>query len=280
VRWYHEVQLVTDTTPPTPLAQDRKARRLWRYTICLVLAFAALAAAAYWIFERYSLESFQLLFTWCPLLFTAILPQLLERSINPFLAYRPRYIKDSIVIKGSHESIGRLITGYLLWILTIGTVVSGILTRQPIHAATYALATAFMAYYYGTRRPFSDLLIALRDRQTTTLTPEGISFHFPQPPSFEEHDHDTDVTILWKDNVHVFSIIHDDLNLFGNTTHPGPWSICSHHIGITYTGMDAIMRHFNDHPQDRPLLATPNGLNLVNQILTKAHKTITNPTNK
>ncbi|WP_152687522.1 hypothetical protein [Cellulomonas flavigena] len=139
------------------------------------------------------------------------------------------------------------------------------ITRYPLQAASYAGLVVFALYLDGIRRPFSDLPMALRDRQTTRLTPKGISFHFPQPPSFEEHDHDTDVTILWKDNVHVFSIVHEDLNLFGNTTHPGPWIICSHHIGIPYTGLDAIMRHFNDHPEDRPLLATPEGVDLVNQ---------------
>lgn len=279
MRWYHEVQLVTDTTPPTPLAQDRKARRLWRYTICLVLGFAALAAAAYWIFERYSLGSFQLLFTWCPLLFAAILPQLLERSINPFLTSRTRYIKDSIVIKGSHESVGRLITGYLLWILTIGTVVSGILTRQPIHAATYALATAFMAYYYGTRRSFSDLLIALRDKQTTTLTPEGIVFRFPPRLSFESHKRDAEVTILWKQGIHIGSV-EEHIIYLSNISREGPWDLCADHIGIPYTGLDALMRHFNEHSEDHPLLATPEGVDLVNQVLTDAHKTLTSSTRR
>ena len=31
------------------------------------------------------------------------------------------------------------------------------------------------------------------------------------------------------------------------------------------------MRHFNEHPEDRPLLATPQGVDLVNDILTEAH---------
>ena len=31
------------------------------------------------------------------------------------------------------------------------------------------------------------------------------------------------------------------------------------------------MRHFNKHPEDRPLLATPEGVDLVNDILAEAH---------
>jgi len=30
------------------------------------------------------------------------------------------------------------------------------------------------------------------------------------------------------------------------------------------------MRHFNEHPEDRPLLAAPQGVNLVNEILAAA----------
>jgi len=30
------------------------------------------------------------------------------------------------------------------------------------------------------------------------------------------------------------------------------------------------MRHFNEHPEDRPLLATPQGVDLVNEILAAA----------
>ena len=51
---------------------------------------------------------------------------------------------------------------------------------------------------------------------------------------------------------------------------PRAWRISSEHIGIPYTGLDALMRHFNEHPEDRPLLATPQGVDLVNEILAAA----------
>ena len=54
-------------------------------------------------------------------------------------------------------------------------------------------------------------------------------------------------------------------------TYGGPWGISSERIGIPFTGLDALMRHFNEHPEDRPLLATPEGVELVNDILAKAH---------
>ena len=33
------------------------------------------------------------------------------------------------------------------------------------------------------------------------------------------------------------------------------------------------MRHFNEHPEDRPLLATPQGVDLINEILAAARTT-------
>lgn len=54
-------------------------------------------------------------------------------------------------------------------------------------------------------------------------------------------------------------------------TYGGLWGISSERIGIPFTGLDALMRHFNEHPEDRPLLATPDGVDLVNDILAEAH---------
>ena len=67
-------------------------------------------------------------------------------------------------------------------------------------------------------------------------------------------------------------ILHADPDIYD-----GPWSISSEHIGIPFTGLDALMRHFNEHPEDRPLLATPEGVDLVNDILAEAHTELTNP---
>ena len=57
------------------------------------------------------------------------------------------------------------------------------------------------------------------------------------------------------------------------TVLPGAWRISSERIGIPYTGLDALMRHFNEHPEDRPLLATPQGVDLINEILAAARTT-------
>ena len=60
-------------------------------------------------------------------------------------------------------------------------------------------------------------------------------------------------------------------------TYGGPWGISSERIGIPYTGLYALMRHFNEHPEDRPLLATPQGVDLVDDILANARAALTTP---
>ena len=271
---------MSDCGDSTPLDEDKQARRFWKGAVLAFIMNAVLGVGSYILDSHYPFGPLQLLYIWFPLYLTATLPYLIEKSARPFVTSLPRYVNDAIVIRGNHKSLARVITGYLLWIFTAGTIVAGFWTGQPLHASLYAAGVGFMAYLEGTRSPISDLSIALRDRQTIVLTPAGIHLHFPPPISIEDPERETEVDVLWKDNVYIDYIIGSDIYFLGDMTHPGPWIICSQHIGITYTGLDTLMRHFNDHPQDRPLLATPNGLNLVNQILTKAHKTITNPTNK
>ena len=73
------------------------------------------------------------------------------------------------------------------------------------------------------------------------------------------------------DNVTIDDIIQPTIFLEADPdTYNGPWGISSERIGIPYAGLDALMRHFNEHPEDRPLLATPQGVNLVNEILAAA----------
>ena len=89
--------------------------------------------------------------------------------------------------------------------------------------------------------------------------------------SVEEDSNDREATILWTDNVTIDIVNSPTIILNADPdTYGGPWSISSERIGIPYTGLDALMRHFNEHPEDRPLLATPQGVNLVNEILAAA----------
>ena len=262
----------------SPRGVDLAARDLWKLTAITIVVNAVLAVGAYWVFSFIRIGPLQLLFIWFPLYLAAALPHLIEMTVRPFWSSHPHYEDGSIVIWGNHQSIALVTTGFLLYAFAGGTMAAGFTTGQPFHAAIYVFAAASMAYLECSRNPGKDLVIALTDKQKTTLTPEGISFHFPELLSVEKDSHDRDVTILWKDNVTIHSVNSPTIILNANPdTYGGPWSISSERIGIPYTGLDALMRHFNEHPEDRPLLATPQGVDLVNNILAEAHTELTNP---
>ena len=261
----------------SPRGVDLAARDLWKLTAITIVVNAVLAVSAYWVFSFIRIGPLQLLFIWFPLYLAAALPHLIEKSVRPFWSSRPHYKDGSIVIPGNHQSIALITTGLLLYAFAGGTMAAGFTTGQPFHAALYVFAAASMAYLECSRNPGKDLVIALTDKQKTTLTSEGISFHFPELLSVEEDSNDRDVTILWSDNVTIDSILSPTIFLEADPdTYGGPWGISSERIGIPFTGLNALMRHFNDHPEDRPLLATPEGLDLVNDILAEARAALTN----
>ena len=262
----------------SPLGVDLAARDFWKLTGVAIVFNVVVAVCAYWIFLFIHIGPLQLLFIWFPLYLAAALPHLIEKSVRPFWSSRPHYKDGTIVIPGNHQSIALITTGLLLYAFAGGTMAAGFTTGQPFHAAMYVFAVASMAYLECTRNPGKDLIIALNDKQTTTLTPKGISFHFPELLSVEEDPNDRDVTILWTDNVTIDDIIHPTIFLHADPDiYDGPWGISSERIGIPFTGLDALMRHFNEHPEDRPLLATPQGVDLVNDIVAEARAALTTP---
>ena len=184
----------------SPRGVDLAARDFWKLTGVAIVFNVVVAVCAYWIFLFIHIGPLQLLFIWFPLYLAAALPHLIEKSVRPFWSSRPHYKDGTIVIPGNHQSIALITTGLLLYAFAGGTMAAGFTTGQPFHAAMYVFAVASMAYLECTRNPGKDLIIALSDKQTTTLTPKGISFHFPELLSVEEDPNDRDVTILWTDN--------------------------------------------------------------------------------
>ena len=255
---------------------DLAARDLWKLTAITIVVNAVLAVSAYWVFSFVRIGPLQLLFIWFPLYLCAALPHLIEKSVRPFRSSRPHYEDGSIVIPGNHQSIALITTAFLLYAFAGGTMAAGFTTGQPFHAAIYVFAIASMAYLECSRNPGKDIVIALSDKQKTTLTPEGISFHFPELLSVEEDSNERNTTILWKDNVTIHIVNSPTIILNADPDrYDGPWNISSEHIGIPFTGLDALVRHFNEHPEDRPLLATPQGVELVNDILAQARSELT-----
>ena len=268
-------RLPDDKTPPTPRAQDARARRILPSCAILVACVIGTALGARWAAQNPSYSIWQFELAWVSLNLGATLPHIVERSLHALFRPRPRFMNSSIVIPGSYEQIGLVLTGCLLWLSTVVTLVLGLMMRQPLSAIAVACATACFAYMFGTSSPLADLRIAFGDRQTTTLTEEGIHFHFPSLLSIEEHKRNTEVWVRWKDHLAIGSV--DDVNILfsGDLTHQGRWTISSHHLGLPYTGLDALMRHFGAHPEDRPLLSSPEGVTLVARILKDARARLT-----
>ena len=207
--------------------------------VAIVAIGIGAALVAQWAVQNHRLQGSQFSLTCLSLYAAATLPNIAERSLHPMSRPRPRFMNSSIVIPGSYEQIGLVLTGCLLWLSTVVTLMLGLMMRQPLSAIAVACATACFAYMFGTSSPLADLRIAFGDRQTTTLTEEGIHFHYPPLLSIEEHKRNTEVWVHWKDHLAIGSV--DDVNILfsGDLTHQGRWTISSHHLGLPYTGLDA-----------------------------------------
>ena len=155
----------------SPRGVDLAARDLWKLTAIAVVVNAVLVVGAYGISSFTHTDGIPLIFIWFPLYLCAALPHLIEMSVRPFWSSRPRFEDGSIVIPGNHQSIALVTTGFLLYAFAGWTMAAGFTTGQPFHAAIYVFAAASMAYLECTRNPGKDLVIALSDKQKTTLTP-------------------------------------------------------------------------------------------------------------
>ena len=167
----------------------------------------------------------------------------------------------------------------LLCMAAVGALVLGLLSRDLRDGLGFALGPAFFAYFLYSHNPLEDLKNTVKDLSVTTLSPDGIHLHAAHHLSIHKHLETTsdgcgnDSSVQWDQNVKIYDLsttsYHVDL-LADPDTYDGPWGLCCRTIGIPFTGLDALMRHFNEHPEDRPLLATPQGVDLVNDILAEA----------
>lgn len=156
----------------------------------------------------------------------------------------------------------------------------GLLSHDLRDGIGFALGPAFFAYFLYSHNPLEDLKKAIKDVSVTTLSPDGIHLHAALHLSIHKHLESasdgcsSDSSVRWDHNVKIYALsttsYHVDL-LADPDTYAGPWGLCCRTIGMPFTGLDALMRYFNEYPEDRPLLATPEGVDLVNDILAEAH---------
>ena len=201
-------------------------------------------------------------------------------SIVPYLRPHVRFVNGRVVIQGERlTNIGYLTSYAILCMIVVGALVLGFLSHNFKTTIGIAVVAAFFAYYLFSENPFEDLKNTVKDRSMTALSPDSIDFHAAPHLSIHQHLESAsdgcgnDSSVRWDQNVKIYDLsttsYHLDL-LADPDTYDGPWSLCCRTIGIPFTGLDALIRHFNEHPEDRPLLATPEGVDLVNDILAQA----------
>ena len=208
-------------------------------------------------------------------------------SIVPYLRPHVRFVNGHVVIRGERlTNIGYLTSYAILCMTVVGALMLGFLTHAFKTTIGIAVVAAFFAYHLFSENPMEDLKNTIKDRSMTVLSPDSIDFHAAPHLSIHKYLESacdgcgSDASFRWDQNVRIFDIntVKHHVDLFADPdTYDGPWGLCCRTIGIPFTGLDALIRHFNEHPEDRPLLATPQGVDLVNDILAEARAALTTP---
>lgn len=260
--------------------EDRWRRNEWKRALVGTVILAVGIAIVEGIFRLTHFQSFRTVVILVSLILTAGFPQMACDSVAPFLRPRISLVDGHVVIRGERlTSIGHLASYVLFSAFAIFFIISGFIAHELVRTFHFALIPACFAYFLYSMNPLRDFTATLSDRSTTTLATEGITFHMAHHLSVDADLESTssgcgsDASFRWDHNVKIYDLsttsYHVDL-LADPDTYDGPWGLCCRTIGIPFTGLDALIRHFNEHPEDRPLLATPQGVDLVNDILAEA----------
>lgn len=265
--------------------EDRWRRNEWKRALVSIIIVALGIAIVEGIYRLTHYGDFRFVVYLASIPVVAGVPQVTCDSIVPYLRPHVRFVNGRVVIQGERlTNIGYLTSYLILCMIVVGALVLGFLSHNFKTTIGIAVVAAFFAYYLFSENPFEDLKNTIKDRSMTALSPDSIDFHAAPHLSIHkylESAYDgcgSDASFRWDQNVRIFDINTDKrhVDLFADPdTYDGPWGLCCRTIGIPFTGLDALIRHFNEHPEDRPLLATPEGVDLVNDILAEAHMELT-----
>ena len=261
--------------------EDRWRRSEWKRALVGTVIVALGIAIVEGIYRLTHYGDFRFAVYLASIPLVAGVPQVTCDSIVPYLRPDVRFIDGHVVIRGKRlTNIGHLVSYAILCMTVVGALVLGFLTHNFKTTIGIAVVAAFFAYHLFSENPMEDLKNTVKDLSVTTLSPDGIHLHAAHHLSIHKHLESasdgcgSDASFRWDQNVKIYDLsttsYHVDL-LADPDTYDGPWGLCCRTIGIPFTGLDALMRHFNEHPEDRPLLATPQGVDLVNDILAEAH---------
>lgn len=269
------------------VGEDRWRRNEWKRALIgtVILALGIAIVEGIYRLTHYGDFRFAVYLASIPLV--AGVPQVTCDSIVPYLRSHVRFVNGHVVIRGERlTNIGHLVSYAILCMTVVGALVLGFLTHAFKTTIGIAVVAAFFAYHLVSENPMEDLKNTIKDRSMTVLSPDSIDFHMAPHLSIHKYLESasdgcgSDASFRWDQNVRIFDIDTDrhHVDLFADPdTYDGPWGLCCRTIGIPFTGLDALIRHFNEHPEDRPLLAIPEGVDLVNDILTQARAALTTP---
>ena len=272
------------------VGEDRWRRNEWKRALVSIVIVALGIAIVEGIYRLTHYGDFRFAVYLASIPVVAGVPQVTCDSIVPYLRSHVRFVNGHVVIRGERlTNIGHLVSYAILCMTVVGALMLGFLTHAFKTTIGIAVVAAFFAYHLVSENPMEDLKNTVRDLSMTALSPDSIDFHMAPHLSIHKYLESasdgcgSDASFRWDQNVRIFDIDTDrhHVDLFADPdTYDGPWGLCCRTIGIPYTGLDAIMRHFNEHPEDRPLLATPQGVDLVNDILAQARAALTPPQRK
>ena len=262
------------------VGEDRWRRNEWKRALVSIVIVALGIAIVEGIYRLTHYGDFRFAVYLASIPVVAGVPQVTCDSIVPYLRSHVRFVNGHVVIRGERlTNIGHLVSYAILCMTVVGALVLGFLTHAFKTTIGIAVVAAFFAYHLVSENPMEDLKNTVKDRSMTVLSPDSIDFHMAPHLSIHKYLESasdgcgSDASFRWDQNVRIFDIDTDrhHVDLFADPdTYDGPWSLCCRTIGIPFTGLDALIRHFNEHPEDRPLLATPQGVDLVNSILAEA----------
>ena len=269
------------------VGEDRWRRNEWKRALVSIVIVALGIAIVEGIYRLTHYGDFRFAVYLASIPIVAGVPQVTCDSIVPYLRPHVRFVNGRVVIQGERlTNIGYLTSYLILCMIVVGALVLGFLSHNFKTTIGIAVVAAFFAYYLFSENPFEDLKNTVKDRSMTALSPDSIDFHAAPHLSIHKHLESAsdgcgnDSSFRWDQNVKICDLsttsYHVDL-LADPDTYDGPWGLCCRTIGIPFTGLDALIRHFNEHPEDRPLLATPQGVDLVNDILAQARAALTTP---
>ena len=269
------------------VGEDRWRRNEWKRALVSIVIVALGIAIVEGIYRLTHYGDFRFAVYLASIPVVAGVPQVTCDSIVPYLRSHVRFVNGHVVIRGERlTNIGHLVSYAILCMTVVGALVLGFLTHAFKTTIGIAVVAAFFAYHLVSENPMEDLKNTIKDRSMTVLSPDSIDFHMAPHLSIHKYLESAsdgcgnDSSFRWDQNVRIFDIDTDrhHVDLFADPdTYDGPWGLCCRTIGIPFTGLDALIRHFNEHPEDRPLLATPQGVDLVNNILAQARAALTTP---